>query len=135
MEKYDIRILLALKECIHGHKRFFKWLIDNGYPELAAFSNSVRGDRSAQDFLVRIGQGWLAVLSEAIDGDQKARVWISKHCHPVNLMFALACRDDAASVKWLKERNLDIFLMMAHEVAEVLEIQAAENAGPYVMHF
>ena len=76
MEKYDIKFLLALRECIKGKKYFFHWLLDNGYPELAAFSNAVRGDRGAQEFLGRIGQGWLSILSEAIDGDEKARLWV-----------------------------------------------------------
>lgn len=135
MERYDIKILLALVECIKGSKDFFHWFMDNGYPELAAFSNAVRGDRKAQEFLGRIGQGWLSILSEAIDGDEKARLWVSNNMHEVNLMFALACRQDEAAVEWLQQRDLQIFLRLAHEVAVVLDVQAAENAGPYVMHF
>ena len=135
MEKYDIRILLALKECIRGSKDFFRWLIDNGYPELAAFSNAIRGDRSAQEFLGRIGQAWLSVLSEAIDGDERARLWVGHTLHEVNIRFALACRKEEQALQWLQERDLGIFILLAQEVAVVLDTQATENAGPYVMHF
>lgn len=135
MEKYPVKILLALIESLKGSRNFFDWLLKNGYPELAAFSNAVRGDREAQHWLVANNAGWLAVLSEAIDGDEKARLWIAGHCHEVNLRFALACRKDEGAIRWLGERNLQIFLMMAKEVAVVLDTQAAENAGPYVMHF
>ena len=84
---------------------------------------------------MKSGKGWLAVLSEAVDGDDKARIWIGRHCHKVNLMFALACRKEEQALAWLASHDLKIFIMMAKEVAVVLDTQATENAGPYVMHF
>ena len=52
-----------------------------------------------------------------------------------NLMFAMACREDIDAIRWLMDRDLRVFLMMAKEVATVLETQALENQGPYVLHF
>lgn len=135
LEKYDIKILLALTKSIAGRKDFFRWLMDNGYPELAAFSNAIRGDVEAMKWLFANNYAWLAILSNAIDGEDKARVWIGKATHLCNLMFAMACREDIDAIKWLGQRRLDIFLMMAKEVATVLETQALENTGPYVLHF
>lgn len=135
LERYDIKILLALNQSIAGRKDFFRWLLDNGYPELAAFSNAIRGDVDAMKWLFANHNEWLAILSNAIDGDDKARVWIGKACHPCNLMFALACREDIRAIRWLRDRQLNIFLLMAKEVATVLETQALENQGPYVLHF
>lgn len=135
LEKYDIKILLALTKCIAGRKDFFRWLMENGYPELAAFSNAVRGDVDAMKWLFANHYEWLAILSNAIDGEDKARVWIGKSTHICNLMFAMACREDIDALKWLRDRNLNVFLLMAKEVATVLETQALENQGPYVLHF
>ena len=135
LEKYDIKILLALTKCIAGRKDFFRWLMDNGYPELAAFSNAIRGDVEAMKWLFANNYAWLAILSNAIDGEDKARVWIGKSTHTCNLMFAMACREDIDAIKWLDSHKLNIFLMMAKEVATVLETQALENTGPYVLHF
>lgn len=135
LEKYDIKILLALTKCIAGRKDFFRWLMDNGYPELAAFSNAIRGDVEAMKWLFAHHYEWLAILSNAIDGDDKARVWIGKAVHISNLMFAMACREDERAIRWLVDNDLRIFLMMAKEVATVLETQALENTGPYVLHF
>lgn len=135
LEDYDIKILLALTQSIAGRKDFFHWLLDAGYPELAAFSNAIRGDEEAMMWLFKNDYAWLAILSNAIDGEEKARLWISKACTPVNLMFALACREEISALKWLIQRNLHVFLMMAKEVHTVLDTQAAENAGPYVLHF
>jgi len=135
LEKYDIKILLALTKSIAGRKDFFRWLMQNGYPELAAFSNAIRGDVEAMKWLFAHNYAWLAILSNAIDGEDKARLWIGKSTHICNLMFALACRENIDAIKWLDERNLHIFLMMAKEVSQVLETQALENTGPYVLHF
>ena len=135
LERYDIKILLALVKAISGRKDFFRWPLDNGYPELAAFSNSVRGDREAMVWLFQHRFAWLAILSNAAGGEEKARVWIAKACHPANMMFALACGGEEKAIAWLRQHRLEIFIMMAHEVAVVQDTQAAEYAGPYVMHF
>lgn len=135
LEHYDVKILLALNQCIAGRKDFFRWLLDNGYPELAAFSNAIRGDVAAMEWLAKNGYRWLAIMSNAIDGDDPSRVWIGKSMHECNLRFALACREDLDSIRWLMKHDLQIFLMLAKEVKTVLEVQALENTGPYVMHF
>ena len=135
LEKYDIKILLALTKSIAGRKDFFHWLLNNGYPELAALSNAIRGDVEAMKWLSQHNLNWLAILSNAIDGDDRARVWIGKHCNICNLMFAMACREDVDAIRWLLDRKYNIFLMMAKEVATVLNTQALENQGPYVLHF
>ena len=127
--------MLALKECIAGRKDFFQWLLSYGYPELAAFSNAIRGDIDAMKWLFQHHYEWLAILSNAIDGEDEARVWIGKASHKCNLMFAMACREDIDSIKWLRDNDLNIFLLIAKEVATVLDTQALENKGPYVMHF
>lgn len=135
LEHYDVKVLLALTKSIAGRTDFFRWLVEGHYPELAAFSNAIRGDEDAMVWLFQNQYAWLAILSNAIDGEQKARAWISKACQPVNIMFALACGEDRNAIRWLAERKLDIFIMMAREAHKFLEYQAAENAGPYVMHF
>jgi hypothetical protein len=135
LEKYDVKILLVLLKCIAGRKDFFRWLLDNGYPELAAFSNAIRGDVDAMKWLFEHNFAWLAILSNAIDGEDKARIWIGKSTHRCNLMFALACREDIDAIRWLRDNDLQVFLLMAKEVAQVLDTQALENKGPYVLHF
>ena len=135
LEKYDTKILLALIKCIAGRKDFLRWLMNNGYPELAAFSNAIRGDVDAMKWLFQYHYEWLAILSNAIDGEDKARVWIGHATHRCNLMFALACREDIDAIRWLRDNNLQILLLMAKEVAQVLDTQALENKGPYVLHF
>ena len=135
LEQYDVKVLLALVKSISGRTDFFKWLLSAGYPELAAFSNAIRADDDAIVWLFTHDYAWLAILSNACDGDEKAKAWIGKALTPVNLMYALACRRDKAALKWLYDRHLDIFLMMAQETEKFLLYQEKEVAGPYVMHF
>lgn len=135
MEQYNVKILAALTQSVAGRKDFFHWLLNNGYPELAAFSNAIRGDEEAMVWLFQHDYAWLAILSNAIDGEVEARQWIGKACTPVNLFFALACREDTTALRWLYERKLHIFLLMAKEVHQVLDTQAVENAGPYTHKF
>ena len=131
---YDVKVLMVLLKSIEGSKDFFVWLMENGYPELGAFSNAVRADKEAMVWLFKNHFEWLAILSNAIDGEEEARLWISKACHPVNFMFALACRQEPVATRWLHDNNQEYFLMLADVVHTVLETQAAENAGPYVYH-
>ncbi len=135
MEQYDVKILLALVKSIGGRTDFFKALLNDGYPELAAFSNAVRGDDDAMVWLFKHNYAWLAILSNAMDGDDKAIDWVRNGLTPVNLRFALACRHDIDSIKWLYQNKLDIFLMLARETETFLEYQQKEYDWPYVMHF
>ena len=76
MEEYDIKILLAFGKAVGGRKDFFKWLLNNGYPELAALSNAIRGDEEALQWLLNNGFPKLAILSNAIDNEPNAVQWL-----------------------------------------------------------
>ena len=135
LEQYDVKLLLALQKCIGGRTDFFKVLVTGGYPELAAFSNAIRADDEAMVWLFKNGYAWMAILSNAIDGQKKALPWVSQALTPVNLMYALACRRDPRALRWLVERKLDIFLMLAQTTEEFLKYQEKEAASPYTMQF
>ena len=110
-------------------------LATGGYPELAAFSNAIRADVDAMNWLIKSGYKWLAAMSDAIDGEESAMLWVKTNVTEVNYQFVLACREDGDAIVWLKKRNLEIFIMIAKEVHIVLKTQAAENAGPYVRRY
>ncbi|MBR1517558.1 MAG: hypothetical protein IJ620_05395 [Bacteroidales bacterium] len=134
LEHYDVKILLALLKSIEGRKDFFRWLMENGYPELGAFSNAICGDVEALQWLFGHKYEWLGIIVNAIDGMEQANAWLAKGCQPVNLMMAMASRRDATAIAWLEERKLGIFLMLADAIHEVSEVLDAERGGPYVRH-
>lgn len=131
--KYDVRVLLALKQAIGGSKQFFEWLATAGYPELAAFSNFLQDDVEAEQWLVANNYPWLGLLSHAIDGDERSRQWVRANLHEANFMFVLACRDDDKAISWLKFMRLDILQMLAQEVSDLRHKQELDAAFPYKM--
>ena len=135
LEQYDVKLLLALVKSVGGRTDFFRVLVEGPHPELAAFSNAIRGDDEAMVWLFKHNFAWLAILSNAIDGQQKAREWVAKALPKVNLMYALAAKRNAQAIKWLYANRLEIFLMLARETEKFLIYQEKEYAWPYVMHF
>ena len=135
LEQYDVKLLLALVKSIEGRTDFFKVLVEGPHPELAAFSNAVRGDDDAMVWLFKNNFAWLAILSNACDGDEKALEWVQKNLTKVNMMYALAAKRNIPAVKWLFAHRLEIFLMLARETEKFLDYQDKEYAWPYVMHF
>lgn len=133
--KYNVKVLLALEKAIEGKDAFFQWLVENGYPELGAFSNFLHDDPGAEKFLVQTGNGWLGLLSHAIDGDQRAREWVRVNLHQANLMFALACREDEKAQSWLRFMKLDILLQLADAVVFLRNHQELDRAFPYKKKF
>ena len=133
--KYDVKVLLALKESIEGKDAFFRWLVEGGYPELAAFSNFLHDDEEAERFLVKTGNGWLGLLSHAIDGDARARAWVQTNLHQANMMFVLACRGDEKAISWLRFMQLDVLVLLSEGVAFLRKHQELDRAYPYKMKF
>ncbi|MBQ9417579.1 MAG: hypothetical protein IJU19_03265 [Bacteroidales bacterium] len=135
LEQYPVKVLLALVQSVKGRVDFFKLLHELGYPQLAAFSNAIRGDDDAMVWLFKNGYAWLAILSNACDGEERAIDWVRRGMTEVNLRFALACRHDVGSLRWLYARRLGVLLMLVREVERFLEYQQKEHDWPYVMHF
>ena len=133
--KYDVRVLLALQQAIGGSKEFFQWLVDAGYPELAAFSNFLQDDVEAEQWLVQHNHHWLGIISHAIDGDERSRQWVRQNLHEANLMFVLACRRDDKAISWLRFMHLDILMRLAEEVADLRNKQELDTSFPYKMRF
>ena len=133
--KYNVKVLLALKQSIEGKDSFFHWLVEGGHPELGAFSNFLHDDPGAEQFLVRSGNSWLGLLSHAIDGDARARAWVQANLHQANMMFVLACRDDEKAQSWLRFMKLDILLQLAEGVAYLRNHQELDRAYPYKYKF
>ena len=124
---YDITVLIALLESLEGSKKFFKFLLHNGYPELAAWSNAVLGDEDALHWLFDNGYGELGVLSNAIDGEKKAVQWVLLSKDDFMINFSAACRKEPDGMKWLEDRELEIFIRMVYRIRTILELQIKDQ--------
>ncbi len=124
---YDIKILIVLLEALKCKKKFFTFLLENGYPELAAWSNAVLGDEDALHWLFDNGFAELGVLSNAIDGEKKAVQWVMLSKDEFMINFSAACRKEADGMRWLQERDLEIFIQMAYRIRDILELQIKDQ--------
>lgn len=124
---YDIRILIVLLESLKGHKKFFMYLVNNGFPELAAWSNAVRGDEEALHWLFDNGFGTLGVLSNAIDGEKKAVQWVLRSNDDFLINFSAACRKEEDGKRWLEDKQLEIFIKMSEEIILILDKQVKDS--------
>lgn len=127
LNQYDIKVLLALVKSLQGDKIFFKYLAENGFLELAAWSNCVRGDVEALKWLFNNGHSTLAILSNAIDGEKKAVRWIELTNDEFLINFAAACRGDNRAYLWFRSMDLQIFIYMITEIKEVLKVQVKDS--------
>ena len=124
---YDIKVLIILLGAVRGSKKYFHFLLENGYPELAAWSNVMRGDEDALHWLFDNGYNALGMMTLAIDSKQKAMRWILETKDDFLINFTAACRKEEDGIKWLKENDLEIFLLMAEEEQKIIEIQTKDQ--------
>ncbi len=127
LPNYDIKILIVLLESLKGKKKFFKYLLENGYPELAAWSNAVLGDEDALHWLFDNGFAELGVLSNAIDGEKRAVQWVMMSQDEFMINFSAACRKEPDGMRWLEERELEIFIQMVYRIRVILELQIKDQ--------
>jgi hypothetical protein len=121
--EYDIKILLAWEQAIAGSSDFFYFLLNNGFPELAALANAIRGDQKALKWLLDNHYPEFAALSDAIDAEEEAMKWLIRHNYLFYAIFADACRGMQDAQRWLKKNGGDLFLRIAQTVYDVLRDQ------------
>ena len=57
---------------------FSQWLLKNGYPELCALSEAVKGSKNAYRWLIDNKFYHLAAFDSVLDKSKDARLWLIK---------------------------------------------------------
>lgn len=126
---YDVKLLLAFFESLKGQKKFSVFLIENGFPELAALSNAIQSDKEAFEWLLKNGYPEFAALSDAIDDEKGAIAWLEKYNCTFLSRFAAACRKDDEAIRWFAENDLKLFVMIIKEIHDILLNQAFDSSS------
>jgi len=92
------------------------WLLNNGYPEVAALAHAIRGSEEATAWLMKNKFYHLAALDSAIDEDEKAYKWLMDHNHRFFIVFADACRARPAAIQWFRQNKLEAILAIAIKI-------------------
>jgi len=130
LTKYPVKILLLLELAIDGKEEPLFWLLENDYPELAAFANAVRNDKKAFEWLVQNGYPDLAALTKAIEDDFDAYQWLKRHKRSFYIILADAVQPKEYAVKYVRDNNLEIFLRLCVIIKKVKD-QQANDAWDY----
>jgi len=120
MLDYPVKILLAFAKTFdeEGGEEFFKWLLENGYPEMAALSSAIRGSREAFGWLMKNKFPHFAAFDEAIDRSPKAYAWLRKYDFDFLIVLADAVNEKSEAIEWLSRNKLFIFLDIARRIRE-----------------
>jgi len=116
MVDYPVKVLIAFGETFAGNEELLNWLLNNGYPELAALSSAIRGSEEAFKWLMANGFPELAALDSAIDEDKKAYDWLNYHKHFFLAVLSDACHNQPEAIAWLTRHDLKIFLLIAAKI-------------------
>jgi hypothetical protein len=132
---YDPKIVLALGEAINRNFEIHQWLLQNGYPELAALASSLQADVQAFQWLLKNGYPQFAAFSNAIDEDTGAYEWLAKNNFRLLAILVDAAYLKPEALRFLKEQKLEIFLRLALKIRKMKEEQHREYDFYYKMHF
>lgn len=125
---YDAKILLAWHESLKGDHRFTDFLMQNGFPELAALGRAILSDTDALKWLMENGYPEFAILSDAIDDEDEAIEWLVKAKCDFLSTFAAACRKDDAAIKWFVDNNLHGFIPIIRTIHDILLFQSWDSS-------
>jgi hypothetical protein len=123
LETYPTKILLAFTEAAGGNEDLFEWLLNNGYPELALLSKSLRGGETSNQILIQKKFPQFAAFDAAIHRDVRAIMWLKKHKFIFLIRLADASRGSEIALKWFEKQNLKIFVMLAIKIKSFVDNQ------------
>jgi hypothetical protein len=116
MIKYPVKILVAFGEAVDGNDKIFTWLLNNGYPELAALAKAIRGSEEANQWLLKNKFPHFAAFDMAVVNDQKAIAWLKKYKFSFLLVLADASRGSKDAIRLLAVNDLQVFIRIAKKI-------------------
>ena len=135
MVHYPIKILIAFGEALTGNTKIFNWLLNNGYPELAALANSLQTNDEAFDWLMKNGYPQYAALSNAVDDFEDAYEWLKAHKFDLLVLIADASKGDISAIKELENKGLKMFTIIAKKIQYIKDQQQRAYDDYHKIHF
>ena len=129
---YSQDILDLFKSAVNGNRKAFKSLMTTEkHPELAAFSNALRGDEKAEMWIVARGGAELTLIMKAIDHDEIAFNQLQHRDDKFDISFVLACQNRVEGIHWLTVNEYSQFLPICRAIVETLHTKKKERAFWY----
>ncbi|NOY50016.1 MAG: hypothetical protein GXO88_05575 [Chlorobi bacterium] len=124
MHTYPPKILMAFGETFSEEKgEFLNWLLEGGYPELAALSNGIRGSQEATEWLLKNNFARFAAFDNAVGGSEKAYAWLLDNEENLLAVFVDAINNNMEALAWFKNHKLEIFIHLSRKIRNFRENQ------------
>ncbi|MDR1974386.1 MAG: hypothetical protein LBQ31_06890 [Bacteroidales bacterium] len=124
IDEYPQKVYINFVKALEGDRQKFDELIEDGYPEWAAFSHALQGDERATMFLLkRSTLPVLGVLANGMNDEEGAMNWLKKNKNPLYYAFCQASKKDEDARKWLESNDCLVFVMMAEKIYDIMKIR------------
>ncbi len=119
MKEYPPKILVAFGEAVGHNTKIHQWLLDNGYPELAALTACLMGQRDAEEWLKKHKFNHLLAFHYAVYDDENARKWLALYKYNLLAVLADAVNGYKPAMEYLRKRNLNVFIRLALKIKKL----------------
>ena len=132
LRNYSQDILDLFKSAVEGNRKAFKRLMTTEkHPELAAFSNAIKGDESAEMWLkARCSADWWLVC-RALDYDDPAFKQLQNKEDKFCVCFVLACQNRIEGKYWLAHNDYSRFLPICETIADAVDTKDRDRTFWY----
>jgi hypothetical protein len=118
-----------LIEAIKGDRRAFDTLMKvKKRPELAAFSNAIKGDEQAEIWLMARGGEDLQLVCKALNDDELAFKLLQSRESKFEISFVLACQKRIEGKFWLTKNNYSHFLPLCEAVVAAVNTKTWQKS-------
>jgi hypothetical protein len=128
LRNYSQDTLDLFESAVKGDRKAFKALMTTEkHPELAAFSNAIRGDESAEAWLRARGGRDLWLICRALDDDEFAFKQLQDKEDKFCLSFMLACQNRIEGKYWLTQNDCSRFLPICETIKSTMNSKLWEE--------
>lgn len=119
MTEYPPKILVAFGEAIDQNDQIHKWLLNNGYPELAALAFCLRGSHEAMEWLQNNKFQHFVAFHYAVYDDDEARKWLAVYKFNTLARLADATNGYKPAMEYFRRKKLNIFIRLAIKIKQL----------------
>jgi hypothetical protein len=132
LQNYSQETLDIFLSAVKGNRKAFKTLMETEKrPELAAFSNAIKGDEHAEMWLkARGGIDWW-LMCKALNYNENALQKLQHKDNKFNVSFVLACQNRIEGKYWLAQNGYSHFFPICEAIAEAINVKGIRSASPY----
>ncbi len=128
LRNYSSDTLDLFKSAINGNRKAFRSLMTTEKrPELAAFSNAIKGDEKARMWLLARCPKVFVTMIDALDYNDVAMKVLQNDEDKFSVSFVLACQDRIEGKYWLKKNHYEHLFPICEAVKDALFTKEQEG--------